>query len=200
MSACVPSAELSNDSVVYVRFVGAFSAVGWRRQTPVEVEQCIYGAVLCCLFVTTFDFLCFCSQFYAAPRKLSEADMEIKKNKNTNTNNCRSSMLRDSVRMHWSCALFHHSRLHRNFSVHSEHNQTVRSCHTCVLASVPAYTRVSGPYVISIRRLRITIVAAVRCCFLSRRILEAKHTRLLQKTLWIFLFIFFLSFCYFCFQ
>lgn len=55
------------------------SSLRWRRrrhQMPVEVEQYIrFGAV------AAFDFLCFCSQFNAAPRKLSKADMKNKNNR-----------------------------------------------------------------------------------------------------------------------
>lgn len=55
------------------------SSLRWRRrrhEMPVEVEQYIrFGAV------AAFDFLCFCSQFNAAPRKLSKADMKNKNNR-----------------------------------------------------------------------------------------------------------------------
>lgn len=85
---CNVSVERGNDSTfvllhilffrfsVCLRVLSSLRRRRRRRQMPVEVKQCIrFGAV------ATFDFLCFCSQFYAAPRKLSKADMKNKNNR-----------------------------------------------------------------------------------------------------------------------
>lgn len=131
-----------------------------------------------CGVVTTYDFLCFCSQFYAAPRKLSEADMKNKNNR---------AVCRDNSYAFW---VFFHSHLHRNFLVHSKHIQMVGAA--CIqprylFASVPAY--IQRPYVISIELLHITIGCC--CCFLSCVESWTRNTRDLLKKLWIFLLCFF---------
>lgn len=139
---------------------------------PVEVEQYVrFDAVV------TFDFLCFCSQFLAAPRKLSKADMKNKNNRRILTWTIELCECVFVCRLQF---LVFETQSRRSFAQQ-------RYAFECRQAYLLQFPRTNGPHV----RFRLSYFA-LRMRFVSFvcRILAAKHTRVLQKNTLNFFFSF----------